>query len=189
MLDMAGTDVAAKIVLEQEKAGTLPADKSYRAVVGKLFEAGRNGQKSKVGYYRYEGRTPIEDPAVNEICVALAKEHGITRREHISDDEIFERCMYPLINEGARILEEGISYRPSDIDVVWTRGYGFSRELGGPMFMASGMGLNHIAERLAHYAEVRGNQHGYWAVSPLLAALAQQSKSFAEWCDVVADAA
>lgn len=189
MLDMAGTDVAAKIVLEQEKAGTLPADKSYRAVVGKLFEAGRNGQKAKAGYYRYEGRTPIEDPAVNEICIALAKEHGITRRELISDDEIFERCMYPLINGGARILEEGISYRPSDIDVVWTRGYGFSSELGGPMFMASGMGLKNIAERLAHYAEVRGNQHGYWAVSPLLAALAQQSKSFAEWCDVVADAA
>ncbi|MBV7484647.1 3-hydroxyacyl-CoA dehydrogenase NAD-binding domain-containing protein [Bordetella sp. BOR01] len=168
MLDMAGTDVAAKIVLEQGKTGMLPDDPSYRAVVGKLFEHGRMGQKAGRGYYRHEGRSPVDDPEVDALCQALAARHGIARRERIDDEEIVERCLYPLINEGARILDEGIAYRPGDIDIVWTHGYGFPDYRGGPIFMADRIGLRHIRERLRHYGARHGNAHGYWTVAPLL---------------------
>jgi len=168
MLDMAGTDVAAKIVLEQGKAGMLPDDPSYRAVVGMLFEHGRMGQKAGRGYYRYDGRNPVDDPEVDALCQALGARHGVARRTDITDDEIVERCLYPLINEGARILEEGIAYRPGDIDIVWTHGYGFPDYRGGPIFMADRIGLRHIRERLRHYGEQRGNAHGYWTVAELL---------------------
>jgi len=181
MLDMAGTDVAAKIVLEQEKAGALPDDPSYRAVVRALFEAGRNGQKTQRGYYRYEGRNAVDDPEFTALCEQLAKQHGIERRSEIPDSEIFERCMYPLINEAALILEEGIAYRPGDIDVVWVRGYGFPDFRGGPVFMADTIGLPSIIERLEHYARVQGNPHGYWTISTLMQRLAAQGERLSDW--------
>jgi len=169
MLDMAGIDVGAKTVIEYGKAGGLPPDESYRAVVRRLFELGRFGQKTGAGYYRYEGRTPVADPETDRIAAALATQHGVARRNEIGSQEIVERLLYPLINEGARILEEGIAFRPGDIDVVWTAGYGFPRHLGGPMYMADAIGLPVIAERLAHYAAARGDPHHYWRISPLLA--------------------
>lgn len=172
MLDMAGTDVAGKIVLERGKAGALPADPAYRAVVVKLLEANRHGQKTGMGYYRYEGRTPTADPAFEALSVALAKEHGTTRRAAISDQEIVERCLYPLISEGARIVEEAIAYRAGDVDVVWTQGYGFPDYRGGPLFMADAIGLRAICDALDRYAAARGDAHGYWSVSPLLRRLA-----------------
>lgn len=181
MLDLAGTDVAAKIVLEQEKAGALPDDPSYRAVVRELFEAGRNGQKTGRGYYRYEGRNAVDDPEFTALSEKLAAKHGITRRNDISDAEIFERCMYPLINEAALILEEGIAYRPGDIDVVWVRGYGFPDHRGGPVFMADTIGLPNLVERLQHYAQTQGNQHGYWNISALIQELAAQGKRLSDW--------
>lgn len=168
MIDLAGVDVAAKVVLENQKIGGVPDDPAYRAVVRKLFEDGRFGQKTKQGYYRYEGRNAHEDPEVAEICAGLASRHGITRRATISDREIVERCLYPLINEGARILEEGIAYRAGDIDVVWANGYGFPAYKGGPMYMAERVGFDVIQSRLNHYAESRGNPFGYWTVSPWL---------------------
>lgn len=173
MLDMAGVDVGAKVVIERGKAGGLPADPSYRAVVRKLFELGRYGQKTGVGYYRYEGRTPIHDPELSEIARSLGEIHRIPHRKEISDQEIVERLFYPLINEGLRILEEGIAYRPGDIDVVWIAGYGFPDHRGGPMFMAEQIGLAKIAQRLSHYAEARGNAFGYWSPSSLLTRLAE----------------
>lgn len=168
MLDMAGIDVGAKTVIERGKAGGLPDDPSYRAVVQTLFEMGRFGQKTSLGYYRYEGRTPVPDPELTRICEALAQQHGIQRRQDISDTEIVERLLYPLINEGADILAEGIAYRASDIDLVWVAGYGFPDHKGGPLFMAEQIGLQHLAERLAHYAGLRGNAFGYWNVNPVL---------------------
>ena len=180
MLDMAGTDVAAKVVIEQGKAGLMPDDPSYRAVVRRLFELGRNGQKVGSGYYRYEGRNAIEDPDAIAMFEALASQFGISRRENITDQEIVERCMYPLINEGARILEEGIAYRPGDIDVVWVRGYGFPDYLGGPIFMADQIGLHEISKRMKYYAEHRGNNFGYWDVSKLILNLAAQSKRLSD---------
>ena len=176
MLDMAGIDVGARTVIEQDKAGGLPGDPSYRVVVRKLFELGRFGQKTGTGYYRYEGRTPVPDPAVTAICEALAEDHGVARRGDISDQEIVERLLYPLINEGTKILEEGIAYRPGDIDVVWVAGYGFPDHRGGPMFMADQIGLPVIAERLGHYSRVRGDGFGYWAASELLKRLVEQGE-------------
>ncbi len=181
MIDLAGVDVAAKVVQENRKAGGLPDDPAYRAVVQKLMAMGRHGQKTKAGYYRYENRKPVDDPEVMQLCADLAKEHGISRRDDISDQEIIERCLYPLINEGARILEEGISYRPGDIDTVWINGYGFPDWLGGPMFWADTVGVQNVADRLAHYAEHRGDAHAYWDRSALLERMVSQGLRFADW--------
>jgi 3-hydroxyacyl-CoA dehydrogenase len=165
MIDMAGVDVAAKVVLANQKAGGLPADPAYRVVVRKLYEHGRMGQKTSSGYYRYEGRAAIEDQHLTNLCVELAGQLGIRRRSTIADGEIVERCLLPLINEGARILEEGIAYRAGDIDVVWVNGYGFPAYKGGPMHMAAIMGEDNVVSRLAHYAASLGNPHGYWTAS------------------------
>jgi 3-hydroxyacyl-CoA dehydrogenase len=181
MLDLAGLDVAAKVVIERGKAGGLPADPSYRAVVQKMMELGRFGQKTSAGYYRYDGRTPVPDPDVEIICVALAEKYRITRRTNITDEEIIERCLYPLINEGAKILDEGISYRPGDIDLVWVNGYGFPDYRGGPMHLADAIGIAKIAERLDYYARLRGDKHGYWSKSPLLTAMASKGLCFNDW--------
>ncbi|HEY9238348.1 MAG TPA: 3-hydroxyacyl-CoA dehydrogenase NAD-binding domain-containing protein, partial [Burkholderiaceae bacterium] len=170
MLDMAGVDVGAKTVIEYGKAGGLPPDPGYRALVRRLYELGRYGQKSGAGYYRYEGRTPKPDPALRAIAATLAEEHGIARRSDIGRVEIVERLLYPLINEGLKILDEGIAYRPGDIDVVWVAGYGFPDFRGGPLWMAKDIGLDTIAQRLAHYAAMRGDAHGYWTPARLLSA-------------------
>jgi 3-hydroxyacyl-CoA dehydrogenase len=181
MLDMAGIDVGAKTVIEYGKAGGLPPDDSYRAMVRTMFELGRFGQKTGAGYYRYDGRKPVGDPETARLAKELSIAHGIAQRSDISQQEIVERLLYPLINEGAKILEEGIAYRPSDIDMVWTAGYGFPDHKGGPMFMADQIGLPVIAERLQHYGQVRGNAFGYWTVSPLLADLAEQGQRISDW--------
>lgn len=179
MLDMAGIDVGAKTVIEYGKAGGLPPDPSYRAVVQQMFEQGRFGQKTGAGYYHYDGRKPMDDPETARIAKALADSHGIPRRSDIPQQEIVERLLYPLINEGFKILEEGIAWRPGDIDVVWTAGYGFPDHKGGPMFMANVLGLKVISDRLAHYASTRGNAYGYWTLSPLLASQARGSQELA----------
>ncbi|MDB6001962.1 MAG: Enoyl-CoA hydratase, partial [Rhizobacter sp.] len=181
MLDMAGIDVGAKTVIEYGKAGGLPPDDSYRAVVRKLFELGQFGQKTGAGYYRYEGRKPVHNPEAARVAREIAELHGVARRTDITQQEIVERLLYPLINEGAKILEEGIAYRPGDIDIVWTAGYGFPEHRGGPIFMADQIGLPVIAERMAHYAKTHGNKFGYWTVSPLLARLAAEGKRLSDW--------
>ncbi|MGF6997190.1 3-hydroxyacyl-CoA dehydrogenase NAD-binding domain-containing protein [Paraburkholderia sp. GAS32] len=168
MIDMAGVDVAAKVVLERQRAGGLPDDPAYRSVVRELFARGRFGQKTSIGYYRYDGRTAIDDPELGALCAELAERHGIVRRSAISDEEIVERCMLPLINEGARILDEGIAYRAGDVDVVWVNGYGFPAYKGGPMHMADVMGTHTILSRLSHFATSRGNEYGYWTASDWL---------------------
>ncbi|CAN7726644.1 3-hydroxyacyl-CoA dehydrogenase NAD-binding domain-containing protein [Variovorax sp. LjRoot84] len=181
MLDMAGIDVGAKTVIEYGKAGGLPPDDSYRAVVRRMFELGRFGQKTGVGYYRYDGRKPVTDPETARVAEELAKAHGIARRSDIGAQEIVERLLVPMINEGAKILEEGIAYRPGDIDMVWTSGYGFPDHRGGPIFMADQIGLPVVAERIAHYASVRGNPYGYWTASSLLTDLASQGRKLSDW--------
>jgi len=168
MLDMAGVDVGAKTVIEYGKSGGLPPDPSYRALVQRLFALGRFGQKTGAGYYRYEGRSAISDPALTAIAAELAEQHGILRRAAISSEEIVERLLYPLFNEGLKIVQEGIAYRPGDVDVVWVAGYGFPDFRGGPMWMAENMGLSVIAKRLRHYAQTRGDAYGYWTPSTAL---------------------
>ncbi len=181
MLDMAGVDVGARTVIESGKAGRLPADPSYRVLVQALFEHGRFGQKTAQGYYRYEGRAAVGDPALTALAAEIATKHGVARRDDIPQQEIVERLLYPLINEGLRILEEGIAYRPGDIDVVWAAGYGFPDFRGGPMFWADDIGLATIATRLAHYAAVRGNDFGYWTPAPLLQRLVNQGRRLSDW--------
>ncbi len=147
MGDLAGLDVGWRI---RQGRGT-------KAPIGDaICEAGRFGQKTGAGYYRYEGRTPAPDPAVAAIIAAQQRAHGVTPRS-IPADELFERLVYPMINEGARILEEGIAQRPSDIDVIWMNGYGWPRWTGGPMHYADALGLRRIADRLDAYAGRSGD--------------------------------
>jgi len=148
MADLAGLDIGWR----NRKATGRTA-----AVADALCEQGRFGQKSGKGFYRYEpgSRTPIPDPEVAELIVRKAREAGITPKD-IAADEIIERTLYPLINEGTKILEEGIAIRSSDIDIVWTQGYGFPIGTGGPMFYAGTIGHRRIAERLRHWHERTG---------------------------------
>ena len=168
MLDMAGVDVGAKTVIEATRERKLGKDPAYRAVVRKLFEEGRFGQKTGAGYYRYDGRKPVEDPDTARIVIELAARHGIAPRDDITDEEILERLLYAMINEGYKILDEGIAFRPGDIDIIWTAGYGFPAFRGGPMWSADEIGLPHIVDRLRHYGRRSGDGYGYWSVSPLL---------------------
>jgi 3-hydroxyacyl-CoA dehydrogenase len=143
-----------------------------------LCEAGRFGQKTGKGYYKYEGgsRAPLPDPDVEKLIDETLAKLGLKRRQ-ISDDEILERMVYPMINEGARILEEKIASRPSDIDVVWLYGYGWPIYRGGPMFYADQVGLKHIADRLSFYAKQTNDPS--LEPAPLLKRLADEGKTFA----------
>ncbi|MEW6769676.1 MAG: 3-hydroxyacyl-CoA dehydrogenase NAD-binding domain-containing protein [Pseudomonadota bacterium] len=143
-----------------------------------ICEAGRFGQKTGKGYYKYEAgsRAPLPDPDIEKLIEQTTAKMGLKRRQ-ISDDEIFERLMYPMINEGARILEEKIAQRPSDIDVVWLYGYGWPIYRGGPMFYADTVGLKKIADRLSVYAKQTSDPS--LEPTPLLRKLADEGKTFA----------
>jgi 3-hydroxyacyl-CoA dehydrogenase len=171
MGDLAGLDVGWRI---RKELGT------RAAITDKLCELGRFGQKTGRGYYIYEAgsRVPRPDPEVEQIILETAKEKGIERRP-ISKEEIVERMVYPMINEGARILDEGIAMRPGDIDVVWIYGYGWPVARGGPMFYADQVGLARIAERLGAYAEQEKDD----SLKPasLLAKLAAEGKGFSSF--------
>jgi len=162
MMDLAGVDVVAKVVAARALEGTLPKDPLYRIVARHLAELGRHGQKSGEGFYRYDGRKAIDDHDASSLIESLARRLGTARRSDIGEREIVERCILPLINEGYRILEEGVASRASDIDVVWLTGYGFPEALGGPMFHGARLGVGTLVERLHHYALTLGNAWGYW---------------------------
>ncbi len=141
-----------------------------------LCERGRRGQKTGAGWYVYDAasRSKAPDPEVEALVLEFAEKAGIERRE-ISDEEIIERCLYPMVNEGAKILEEGIAIRSSDIDVVWVNGYGWPVYRGGPMFWGETVGLAKIVARMDELREKHGDD---FAVSPLLRRLADEGKSF-----------
>ncbi|WFU40418.1 3-hydroxyacyl-CoA dehydrogenase NAD-binding domain-containing protein [Bradyrhizobium sp. CB82] len=143
-----------------------------------LCEAGRFGQKTGKGYYKYEAgsRAPLPDPEVEKLIDETLLRLGRKKRV-VSDEEILERMMYPMINEGAKILQEGIAARPSDIDVVWLYGYGWPIYRGGPMYWADTVGLKHIADRLSVYA--RETNDPSLEPAPLLKKLAAEGKTFA----------
>lgn len=175
MGDMAGIDIG--YMLRQQ----FPADRfdehAYR-VPNRMVEAGRKGQKTGKGYYLYEAgnRTPQPDPEVEAIIIDEAEKAGISRRSDITDEEIVARCIYPLINEGAYILEEGFAARPSDIDVVWMNGYGFPPYHGGPMFYADHVGLENVLKTLEGFAEKFGDR--WWTPAPLIKKLVAEGKNF-----------
>jgi 3-hydroxyacyl-CoA dehydrogenase len=178
VFDMAGIDVGVHV--HRNNADLYPPDPTYYQADFALFDAGRLGQKNGKGYYRYEkgDRTRYDDPEALEILSARAKELSVEQREH-SEEEIVERCLYPLLNEGFRILEEGIALRAADIDVVWTSGYGFPRFRGGPMFYAETIGLDTLLSGMRKYEDIFGPMH--WQPANLLVKLVEQKKTLSEW--------
>tara|TARA_B100001179_G_C18600316_1_gene409775 strand:- start:1426 stop:3501 length:2076 start_codon:yes stop_codon:yes gene_type:complete len=160
MSDLAGLDI-----------GWNEATSSGSTVRELLCESGRRGQKNGRGYYTYDPNTraATPDPEVEEMILAFGERQGIARRE-VSDQEILERCLYPMVNEGAKILAEGIAIRGSDVDVVWINGYGWPMYTGGPMFWADNIGLPEVSERIRHYSSTVGGDH--WEISPLIETLA-----------------
>ena len=178
VFDMAGVDVGVNV--HKANASQYPPDPSYYQADVALYEAGRLGQKTGKGYYRYEAgnRARIDDPEAIEILRRRARELQIPARDH-SVTEIQERCLFPLMNEGFRVLGEGIVLRAADIDVVWTSGYGFPRYRGGPMFHAEVLGLKTLLSGMRRYRDAFGPMH--WEPAPLLVELAESGLSIADW--------
>jgi 3-hydroxyacyl-CoA dehydrogenase len=173
--DMAGIDVAWRAHQEHKHLHQPGARKPL--VLDKLYEMGRYGQKTGAGWYRYDqNRKPVPDPGVEALIEKMAAEAGIRRRA-IGADEIVERCLYIMINEGARILEEGYALRASDIDIVYLNGYGFPAYRGGPMFYADMVGLTKVYDRVREFHRQHGER---WEPAPLLQRLAEQGKTFQE---------
>jgi 3-hydroxyacyl-CoA dehydrogenase len=177
MSDLAGLDVGYKA---RKARSDLPSDPKGYIVADTLVEMGRLGQKSGAGFYKYdpETRARTSDPEVDALIRDKAQELGIEQQE-FSDEEILQRCFYPLINEGALILEEGIAQRPGDIDVVYVFGYAFPVAKGGPMFWADQIGLKNIYDKICEFRDKYGEE--YWKPAPLLEKLASEGKTFAQW--------
>ncbi len=174
--DLAGLDIGW--ALRKRRAAEFPG-RDFSNVADDLCEAGRFGQKTGAGWYRYEAgsRTPIPDPKVTAIIEQYRRQRGITARA-VGPAEIVERCIHALINEGARILEDGIAQRASDIDLVYLNGYGFPAYRGGPMFFADQRGLHDIARALQRIADQPGSDAAAWTPAPLLTRLARQGQTF-----------
>jgi 3-hydroxyacyl-CoA dehydrogenase len=174
MYDMAGNDIGWEI--RKRRAKERP-DMVYSKFADRICEKGWFGQKAGRGWYRYEkgSRTPVPDAEVEKMLEDYRKELKVKPRK-ISDEEIVERCMFALANEGARILEEGIALRASDIDMVYLTGYGFPPYRGGPMFYADTVGLDKVVSSIKKFQA--GYQGSQWQPAPLLARLAAEGKRF-----------
>ena len=171
--DLAGIDVGWRI--RQEIKDSIPPGMRPCAAADRLYEIGRYGQKTSAGWYRYEdGRTPIPDPDMQVLLEQIAAENGIQRRD-IDDQEIIERTIYGLVNEGARLLEEGFARRSSDIDIVYIYGYGFPAYRGGPMKYADTVGLDQVYQRVC---QLRDGHGFWWEPAPLLEKLARDGGTF-----------
>ena len=171
MRDLAGNDVGFMI----RRGRKLPPDERWSPILERIVSAGRLGQKAGKGFYRYEGRTRIVDPEVTSLIESVSRELAIQRRE-IPDEEILDRLLHPLVNEGARILEEGVAIRASDIDVVYVYGYSFPAYRGGPMFWAEQSGLQRVADTMRRLAPTHGAR---WRPAPLLERLAAAGQGWA----------
>ena len=177
MSDLAGLDVGYRV--RQEQAKSRPSNQRYAADISdRIVEMERLGQKTGAGFYKYEegSRAGTPDPEVEVLILGVSKEKGIERRD-FGDEEIEKRLVYAMINEGAKILEEGIAIRPSDIDVIYVNGYGFPAWRGGPMKHADMVGLGAILEDIETF---RGQDGEGWEASDLLRRLAAGGKTFAD---------
>jgi 3-hydroxyacyl-CoA dehydrogenase len=173
VMDLAGQDIGWAIrkrrAIEQPK-------RPYSPIPDRVCALGRYGQKTGAGFYLYpDGRTAVADPSIDAIAVARSAEMGLARRQ-ITDDEIVKRCVYALVNEGAQILEDGVAYRPVDIDIIWTAGYGFASTRGGPMHYADRVGLNAVQQDMQLFAT--GPNGWAWEATPLLKKLAKEDLTF-----------
>ncbi|WP_312572427.1 3-hydroxyacyl-CoA dehydrogenase NAD-binding domain-containing protein [Stutzerimonas balearica] len=177
MRDLSGLDIGQAI--RKRQRAELPADRDFPTVSDKLCEAGMLGQKTGAGYYRYEpgNRTPLENPDLAPMLDAASREKGLERRE-LDEQYIIERTIYALVNEGAKILEEGIAQRASDIDVIYLNGYGFPAFRGGPMFYADSVGLDQV---LAQVKALHARCGDWWKPAPLLEKLAAEGRTFSDW--------
>jgi 3-hydroxyacyl-CoA dehydrogenase len=178
VFDMAGIDVGVNV--HRANAEQYPPDPSYYQADFALHAAGRLGQKNGKGYYKYlpGDRTRHDDPEAIDILRDTARRLDIAQRTHTAT-EIVERCLYPLINEGIRILEEGVALRAGDVDVVWCAGYGFPRYRGGPLFHADAVGLKTIHDGILRYRDLNGPTH--WQPAPLLARLVSEGRTLKQW--------
>jgi 3-hydroxyacyl-CoA dehydrogenase len=174
--DMGGIDIMWRVRQERkhlEKPGVRKP-----LMTDRLYEMGRLGQKTGAGWYRYdENRKSSPDPEVEALIRQTAREAGIAQR-NITSDEILERCLYIMINEGARILQEGYALRAADIDTIYLTGYGFPGYRGGPMWYADTVGLKRVLDRIVEFHRVHGE---LWEPAPLLRQLAESGRSFASW--------
>jgi 3-hydroxyacyl-CoA dehydrogenase len=179
MADLAGLDIGW--ATRKRRAAEFP-NEDFANVADILCEAGRFGQKTGAGFYRYEAgaRDAIPDPAVTAIIERYREKKGVVPRT-VADAEIVERCIYALINEGARIVDEGIAQRSSDVDLVYLNGYGFPAYRGGPMFYGDSVGLITVARALSRIAAVPGAAAAFWTPAPLLVRLAQEGRTFSEF--------
>ncbi|HEX7968601.1 MAG TPA: 3-hydroxyacyl-CoA dehydrogenase NAD-binding domain-containing protein [Stellaceae bacterium] len=176
MGDLAGNDVGWRI--RKGQAATRPNDRRYSHIADQVCEMARFGQKTGAGWYRYDkgSRTPVPDPEIEKLILAESKRLGI-KRQAISNEEIVKRCIYGLVNEGAKILEEGIALRSSDIDIIYLTGYGFPAWRGGPMFYADTIGLDKVYADVKRFHETHGF---FWRPAPLLEKLAREGKRFSD---------
>jgi 3-hydroxyacyl-CoA dehydrogenase len=176
MSDLAGNDIGWAI---RKRRYREQPDMKYSKIADRLCELGRFGQKTGLGWYRYEAgrRDAVPDPAVEQMIVDYSNEIGSQRRA-IGDDEIVQRLIFALVNEGAAILQEGISLRASDIDMVYLTGYGFPPHRGGPMLYADEVGLYNVVDSMKRFAANPRGDPGFWKPAPLLAKLAGEGRSF-----------
>jgi len=176
MADLAGNDVGWYI---RKRRYLERPDMLYPKIPDKVCELGRFGQKTGAGYYRYEAgkRDAIPDPVIDKLIADHRAEIGITPRR-ISDEEIVQRLIFALVNEGAKILEEGIALRASDIDMIYLTGYGFPAHVGGPMLYADVCGLYNVVNRMRGFAALGHGDTDFWTPAPLLARLAAEGKGF-----------
>ncbi len=174
--DLAGLDIGWAI--RKRQAAARPKSERYCAIPDRVCELGRFGQKTGAGWYRYEpgSRRPVRDPVIEELIVNYSKERGIERRA-IGDKEILQRCLYALINEGAKILDEGIAQRASDIDLVYVHGYGFPRYRGGPMFYADTIGIRNVYDAVCGFRDAHGDA---WKPASLWQRLIEEGKGFTQ---------
>jgi len=180
MIDLAGIDVGY-LTRQGSRHMFYEKDGSYTAVCDALYDQGHYGQKTGTGFYIYEGRDKKPNPEIKTIATELAQKHDVTQRQ-ISDEEILERCFFPMINEGAQILDEGIAYRASDIDVIYCNGYGFPVYRGGPMQYADEIGLDKVVTAMERYQHELGEYGQTWfQVAPLLKKLASEGKTFKQY--------
>lgn len=174
LADLAGMDIMA--AARSARVARMTPREQRCNIVDKLVAAGRLGQKNGAGYYAYDDqRKASHDPAVDALLDAHRAEQGFVCRE-ISDEEILERCLYAMVNEAAKIIEEGAAARPGDIDVIWTNGFGFPTYLGGPMFYADQVGLPKVMAALEKYTGLVGEQ--YFAPAPLISRLVSEGRGF-----------
>jgi len=171
VFDMAGVDVATLTRRES-------SDPTYFRCSSMLYQHGWLGQKTGRGFYKYEGRQRVPNPEAEELFRQEAQRLGVRQRPPDSQETV-QRCLFGMVNEAALILQEGIAQRASDIDVVYTAGYGFPRFRGGPLFWADSIGLRNVVEGIQSFAQRFGAEYG--TPAPLLVELATSGQSFADW--------